>query len=390
VAAWTDPSGNFWLFGGVGDALSTNSGLLNDFWKYSSGQWAWMGGTTLTYQSGVYGTQGSPSPSNLPGARSGSVTWTDTSGNLWMFGGSGYDSAGSDDMLGDLWKYAAGQWTWVGGASVVDQKGVYGTQGVPSSANVPGARTNASAWTDPAGSFWIFGGSGYDSAGKGSNLSDLWKYAAGQWTWIAGPDVVNQPAAYGTQGVPAPTNVPSARSSAASWSDAAGNLWLYGGDGDYSADEQPILADLWEFSAGQWTWVGGSQSWNETATYGTPSVPAPANFPGSRAGAVTWTDPAGNLWLFGGEGLGSDFEYGWFSDLWKYSGGQWACVNGADDGTNWIGNYGTLGVPGGFDGPGARLDAIGWSDAAGNLWLFGGLGAGNTFESVYLSDLWKY
>ena len=34
------------------------------------------------------------------------MSWIDASGNLWLFGGDGYDSVGTqDEYLNDLWKY---------------------------------------------------------------------------------------------------------------------------------------------------------------------------------------------------------------------------------------------------------------------------------------------
>jgi len=43
-------------------------------------------------------------PINVPGARYGSFSWIDVSGELWLFGGSGYDASGSWNDLNDLWK----------------------------------------------------------------------------------------------------------------------------------------------------------------------------------------------------------------------------------------------------------------------------------------------
>jgi len=37
---------------------------------------------------GIYGTLGSPASGNMPGARKNAATWTDSSGNFWLFGGS--------------------------------------------------------------------------------------------------------------------------------------------------------------------------------------------------------------------------------------------------------------------------------------------------------------
>ena len=46
-------------------------------------------------QTGTYGTRGMPDAANVPGARDGSISWTDESGNLWLFGGELQDSEGN-------------------------------------------------------------------------------------------------------------------------------------------------------------------------------------------------------------------------------------------------------------------------------------------------------
>jgi hypothetical protein len=275
-------------------------------------EWTWVGGTNLVDPPGTYGTLGMPSPSNVPGAREGSTSWTDAAGNFWLFGGFGIDSAGTQNWLNDLWKYSAGQWTWMGGSNLVNQQGTYGTLGTPSPNNVPGARGVPISWTDPAGNFWLFGGAGRDSAGARGDLNDLWKYSAGQWTWMNGSNMIKQPGTYGTQGTPAAGNVPGARETAISWTDPAGNFWLFGGAGYISAGQFVGFNDLWKYSAGQWAWMSGSNLANQRGTYGTQGTPSPSNVPGSRTQAISWTDTAGNLWLFGGIVVDDA------NDLWKY------------------------------------------------------------------------
>jgi hypothetical protein len=54
---------------------------------------------------GVYGTQGVSAAANVPGARVLAVSWTDASGNLWLFGGDGYGANGTSGNLNDLWRY---------------------------------------------------------------------------------------------------------------------------------------------------------------------------------------------------------------------------------------------------------------------------------------------
>jgi len=267
-------------------------------------EWTWVGGSNVADQPGVYGTLGTPAPGNVPGARNSSLRWTDASGNFWLFGGGGYDSAGADGTLNDLWKYSNGQWTWMSGSDVGGQSGTYGTQGTPGPGNVPGARTFAVSWTGASGNLWLFGGFGRDSAGTSGNLNDLWKCSGGQWTWMSGSDVVDQPGTYGTQGTPAPGNVPGARDGAVTWTDASGNFWLFGGI-QYWAPPWGEFNDLWKYSNGQWTWIGGSDVVDQPGTYGTQGTPAPDNVPGARFYAVSWTDASGNFWLFGGPGYDS-------------------------------------------------------------------------------------
>ena len=367
-------------------------GSFNDLWEYSAGQWTWISGSNVAGQKGVYGTEGMASSSNVPGARNTAVGWTDTAGNLWLFGGYGLDANGSAGWLNDLWKYSAGQWTWMGGSSVVNQPGVYGTKGTAAAGNVPGARADAIGWTDTAGNLWLFGG--YNDFGM-VYLNDFWKYSAGQWTWMGGSNVSNQHGTYGTEGVSALGNVPGARRQAVAWTDTVGNFWLFGGEG-YSLSSFGDLNDLWKYSAGQWTWMNGSNMTDESGTYGIEGVPAAGNVPGARVSAISWTDAGGNLWLFGGNGSDANGNGGWLNDLWRYSAGQWTWMSGPDvlgyagELSYQLGSYGMLGTTSPANIPGGRWYAVGWTDTEGNLWLFGGQGWASVGPLDMLNDLWKY
>jgi N-acetylneuraminic acid mutarotase len=133
-------------------------------------------------QSGVYGTLGTVASTNVPGGRFHPTSWTDASGNFWLFGGYGYDSHGMSGVLNDLWKFnpASDEWAWMSGSSTVGayggQFGVYGTLGTPAATNVPGGRDYPTSWRDASGNLWLFGGFGYDSTRTEGDLNDLWKY----------------------------------------------------------------------------------------------------------------------------------------------------------------------------------------------------------------------
>jgi N-acetylneuraminic acid mutarotase len=354
------------------------------------GTWTWVNGANVINQSGVYGTQGTTAPTNVPGAREQAVSWTDASGNFWLFGGNGFDFIGNNEFLNDLWKYSSGQWTWMSGSAIGGQPGTYGTQGAAAPNNIPGARNSEVRWIDAAGNLWLFGGGGYDSNGTLGPLNDLWEYSAGQWTWVGGPDIASQAGVYGTQGTAASGNIPGARFHAASWTDGSGNFWLFGGNANaLNSSGEFYLNDLWMYSAGEWTWMGGSSATNQVGTYGTRGVAAAGNVPGAREQAFTWADASGNFWLFGGNGFDSAGNYGFLNDLWKYSSGQWAWIGGSNL-VNQAATYGTEGVAAAGNIPGARNSGVSWTDASGNLWLFGGGGYDSNGGVNYLNDVWEY
>ena len=403
---WTDASGNLWLFGGFAgyaNALNAATGnFMNDLWEYSpsNGEWTWIGGSSTACAQGVYGTQGVAAAANIPGPRSATSTWTDSRGNVWVFGGGGCDSTGAFRWYDDLWKFSPSnaEWTWVGGSTAANVNAVYGNEGVAAATNTPGGRGGFAKWTDVDGNLWLFGGSAWDGATSSeADLNDLWEYSpsTGQWTWVGGANTFNAGGNYGTQGTPAGTNVPGARWAALSWTDAKGNFWLFGGIGHDSAGQAGELNDLWEYSpsTGEWTWVNGSSTANATGVYGAQGVAAAVNVPTPRDSAATWVDAAGDLWLFGGEGyLVSTRYYHRLNDLWKFSpaSGEWTWVAGSNS-FDATGVYGTQGVAAAADVPGARAAIISWQDTGGNAWLFGGYTYDDPTNTRFeMSDLWKY
>jgi N-acetylneuraminic acid mutarotase len=343
-----------------------------------SNNWAWIKGTSIVDQAAVYGARGVPAGANTPGGRGAAATWTDSAGNFWFFGGEGLITVAV--ALSDLWKFnpTTTNWTWMKGPTNYNQRGVYGTRGVPAATNTPGARYWTMDWPDTSGALWLFGGYGYGSSGPAIGcLNDLWKYnpATTNWTWMKGSEYVDQQGVYGTRGVPAPGNVPGGRYGSAAWTDASGALWLFGGYGYDSWWVAGYLSDLWKYNPAttNWTWIKGSTSVDESGVYGTLGVPANGNFPGGRRHPMAWLDADGALWLFGGEGYDASGSLEGLNDLWKFDPltTNWTWIHGSTNGYQHA-IYGTRGVPAASNTPGARQYAKGWRDPSGALCLFGG------------------
>ena len=377
-------NGYFWIFGGIN--LAGN--CFNDLWVYnpSTGSWAWEGGQTTPNATGVYGTMGVAASANMPGARYGQSGWTDHAGNIWIFGGYGIDGFGNIGYLNDLWMFDnfSLRWTWVSGSNTANTFGTYGTQNVPAAGNSPGGRFYDGGWVDASGNFWIFGGLGYAAPSSTGLLNDLWEYnpTTKLWTWVSGSSTQGQLASYGTQNVASPTNIPSARFAQNGVADASGNFWLFGG-----RDGTGLKDDLWKFnpSSGQWTWVSGTTSANIYGFATSLGVASATYYPGSRVTNL-WLDKSGNLWIFGGGGYAGTGPSGVMNDLWEYipSAGTWAWMNGSQV-TSPAGSYGTMGTATLSNEPPGRQVSASWVDGTGNLWVMGG-----TTSSGAFNDLWKY
>jgi len=316
AVSWCDKNGNFWLYGGNGLDSLGNQADLNDLWKFDGTNWTWMRGANTVKQASVYGTRGTVSPSNVPGARSRATSWTDSNGGLWLFGGA-YNPSPFDPSVefNDLWKFDGTHWTWVSGSNSANQNGNYGTKWIAAASNTPGARYDSIAWMDQSGNLWLFGGTGYDSAGNGGALNDLWKFDGTNWTWVSGSNTVSQSGVYGTKTTASTSNSPGARRAAPGVVDNSGNFWLFGGYGLDSQGNSGYLSDLWKFDGTNWTWIGGPDTVDQPGVYGTQSTASASNIPQPRNNFVSWTDKNGNFWLFGG---GTGYYSDVFNDLWFF------------------------------------------------------------------------
>jgi len=172
MVSWIDGNGKFWLFGGL-----SLSGRYNDLWMFDpiTNNWTWENGNSVTDQRGVYGTLSVPSSTTIPGARNGMNGWTDSKGNLWLFGGNGYDATNSLGYLNDVWEYdiSLQQWVWMKGSNLKNQPSNYGIAGSTSVTDTIGSRSSSSMWID-SGNYWFFGGTTNNSV-----MNDLWTIPIG-------------------------------------------------------------------------------------------------------------------------------------------------------------------------------------------------------------------
>jgi len=390
VLSWSPKSGELWLYGGITTNANGFSLYFNDLWHYSSGKWSWISGTpTPATNSTVYSASSGSTPN--PGNRSVSLTWSDSSGNLWLYGGYGLTPSGTQGWLADLWRYnpTLGQWSFLGGSQKTNQPATRGTLGSFAAANLPGSRENSSTWTDAAGRLWLFGGSLFDASGNLSYYNDLWCFdpKSASWAWIAGASTSRQIGSYGVKGTASAASHPGARSSAMAWSDSSGNLWLFGGLGLATSTQAGMLNDLWKFSTTtkQWSWISGSNLLNSAGSPGDYGNASAANQPAGRQSAATARDASGNLWFFGGFSL-----LGYLSDLWCFSPStaQWTLMSGSQD-LYQFGDFGPPSTPSFGYNPGARYAASAWFEGS-SFHLFGGYGQAISPNAGYLNDHWAF
>lgn len=94
-------------------------------------------------------------------------------------------------------------WTWLGGGISSTIQPIYGTKGIGSVNNYPGARKGGASWFHN-GSFYMFGG---------DFKNDVWRYdtLSKEWTWESGDNGLSAYGVYGTKGEASSLNKPGGR-----------------------------------------------------------------------------------------------------------------------------------------------------------------------------------
>ena len=406
--------------------------------------WTWAHGPQDVNGAAVYSKLGKLDEVAIPGARYSAASWTDSSGDLWLFGGQGRAAPESDKegLLNDLWRYnrKKGRWAWEGGAQTINQIGRVEPGEERDQGATPSARANAVAWGGGADTLWLFGGRGVDDGGETRELGDLWTFDTDKSEWhrvraatdgqAPGPrddavswggtaetthslwlfggrtadaqgdetllgdlwryDAVADDWTLLTDAQLASGDRPAARRGAVAWFDevGSGTLWLFGGLG---ADES-CLNDLWRYDVTSSTWACVRAS--VPPAFGPLRDESRSYAPGGRVGAVSWLEGSGDkavLWVFGGYGIGGDGEKGDLNDLWRYSvaSGAWSVAKG-DSMPDALGFYGSLKQPYPDNAPPARRDAAAWGIGSGTFVMFGGRRPGEDGKQVLLQEMWQY
>lgn len=155
-SCWKDSCGNFWMFGG---SKSTSSGaILNDLWHYHvfDNKWTWVSGSNTTNANPSWGTMGLPALTNLPGARIGSVSFKNASGNIYFWGGLKPFS----NFYNDLWRFSPDPDCICAQHQVFPPQAYFTTEGdiegcAPFSVSFINLSLNENSW------YWDFGDSTY-------------------------------------------------------------------------------------------------------------------------------------------------------------------------------------------------------------------------------------
>src|ERR1035437_1401121 len=290
-ATWVDSIDNLWLFGGWGIDINGHMGSLNDLWKFnlSTYEWTWVSGSDSVNSFGNYGNITISAQGNNPPSRGETnASWTDNNNCLWLFGGGGYPCCG----YSDLWKFniSINQWAWMKGPNITGQPAIFGTKGIPNSANVPISGWYYAKWKDVNGNFWLLG-----------NL--MWRYNpnTNDWTWMNGLDTsYNINNGVGGLNCISSTNIyPSSRTeNRACWTRDCDNFEFWGGCPNYSNYKN----DLWNYNINtdQWTGISGVLNDSLSGNFGIKGISNSTNMPPPEMGSIGWKDKEGNLWLFGG------------------------------------------------------------------------------------------
>lgn len=376
---WNDKKGNIYMFGGEGIEETGEVGVFNELWSFNliTQSWELKKGNRKVNQKVERYAKSIESINTQPEGRKGASTWVDKNGDLWMFGGRGFDNVSNYDQM---WHFSAKKNNWIlmGGTDKTNQKNKVSNKKENSTGSLPGARYGSAFWSDKDGNFWMFGGSVYSNEkAKDSYLADLWQFDFNKKTWILVAGPIEEDPKVSASDKEDFGRIPSARAQASSWYNSNNNsLYIYGGYGlDPKALGDGGLSDLWQFDiiAKRWILLKGKSGHFEKSITGVTGVASDDVTPGFRHEAISWTDDLGDFWLFGGQRTTQNNIMYLNNDIWKYSpsNNKWMYIQSNGN-------------------PPIQKGGNGFSDSNGNLWIFGGNYVDSELTNRVSNDLWKF
>ncbi|XP_071078795.1 uncharacterized protein [Haliotis cracherodii] len=377
-SVWTDEDGNTWLFGGKGfsDISDGKPKLLNDLWYFNMQDRKW----NLVHSGTV---SKAASDSKAPSPRQQAAACGFTKITMVVFGGLDND----DNGIGDTWVYYMQKKKWLPLSDIYN----YTSKSYNSSLEMPLGRGDMASWC-MLDSMYVFGG--MDNSNKIFN--DLWKFSLRdlRWSEVISPD---KPSSPNTK----PDSYPQGRNGPTTWKGKGNTLFMFGGNilGTNIRSRHLNMgytSDMWRYLVHNNTWefLSGYRSSCHPAVYGRKHEYSLDNHPGCRRRGSAWTDTAGRLWLYGGDGTDTAYPSVFhssklLSDLWIYSprGKVWVWYGGSDEGDTGP-KYYWKNHPRGDALPGGRYEPMFWTGAENTFYLFGGLGHDGHNHDGYLNDLW--
>ncbi|MEJ1931591.1 kelch repeat-containing protein [Nostoc sp. NIES-2111] len=382
---WQGRDGMLWLWGGRRKTpTGVGVNIFADLWRFdpATNQWTWMKGVGVNNDGGSISAVGIENLTNRPPVALPACTWTDTTGNLWLYGGYGVNN-----YAHGLWRYnvARNMWSKRPSGSEVDEPN-YGVRGQESASTHPGSVVAAVSWTTPDGMLYLFGGMGWGVATAQNTQgfrNSLWRYnpRTEKWAWLKGKDNWGlgadrtAPAVNGTLGFADTTNTPpGSETGQVGWTDRQGNLWM-------------LAHDMWKYSPSSncWTRITKDTLVNKQAfdycylaRFGQPRY-AFGLGNGGLGRTATWTDSAGRFWLFQGNGYrkinlaGAD-TIGTVNGLWCFDPAlrRWSFVSG----NRYLDKrplHGRRGIAGTNVDPGDRgAPSVWYNRPTNSIYLFGG------------------
>ena len=308
---WGKKSNKLWF---LSRGTSHSTGVYTDMWEYDVATSTNYKIKEQTDDIITYGQLGVAADSNVPPYREDACLW-ETNTKLYLMGGN-YNG----NFYNDFWIFdkASKQWTWLNGSKNNESPySLYGPIGQIDATYYPRSRTQSITWVDEDENLWLFSGVNNESY----YLNDFWKYDAVNhiWTLMGGSqNNCSATAAYFVD------NYPPFLSKAIAWT-AGSDLFFYGGNTLIRSATSNTLttgvsSDIWKYNIPTNTWskVLGNRRKSNFANYGLKQYGFTSNRPGARTRPGHWTDNYGNLWIYGGFGLGETGTDNELFDLWKY------------------------------------------------------------------------